>query len=228
MTRHFDVDESWFDSRQGSKRQSTFFEEPMERRAAACKEARGGGSVPPLYMDCVKELEAEGKLVRKLGSVRVVGIVDRDGEEGVEVMIGGKEYTFDVVVNACGHKPDCLEIGLLQDLHKREPIDIVGGFPALTSELQWGGMKNLYVVGALASLQVGPDAGNLMGLGRAAQIATDAIGENMVNGGKAFSKFKNSTRAVQGWYKTNRFEEAFDDGWSSSDDEDSDGEVMQM
>ena len=60
-TRHFDVTEDWFDSRQGSKLQYGFFLEPLEKRAAAAKAARGGGSVPPLYMNDIHNLEARGR-----------------------------------------------------------------------------------------------------------------------------------------------------------------------
>mmetsp|Transcript_86852 Transcript_86852/g.221230 ORF Transcript_86852/g.221230 Transcript_86852/m.221230 type:complete len:119 (-) Transcript_86852:69-425(-) len=45
-----------------------------------------------------------------------------------------------------------------------------GGLPVLTQDLQWGSLTKLFVIGALAALQVGPDAGNLMGLRRAAHV----------------------------------------------------------
>ena len=201
---------SWFDERQSSVMQYGFFSEPLAARAAACKAARGGGSVPPLYMDDVRALESKGRLSRVVGEVQVTGI-----EEGsVNVTVDGEPQSFDVIVNACGHRPSCLDLPLLADLQTRSPVETVGGLPVLSSDLQWGGYKNLYLVGALASLQVGPDAGNLMGLGRAAQMVTDSIG------GKAFSKYKNSSGNVQGWYKANRFAEAFD----SSDDEEEEEE----
>ncbi|GMI07116.1 hypothetical protein TrVE_jg4737 [Triparma verrucosa] len=219
VTRHFDVGEGWFDTRQGSRNQSEFFDEPLEKRAAAAKAARGGGSVPPLYMRGVQELETQGRLSRKVGEVQVTSVND----DSVEVTINGRVQKFDLIVNACGHRPDCLQLPVLRELQRVEPIEIVGGFPSLTPDLQWGSFKQLFVIGALASLQVGPDAGNLMGLSRAAQMATDAMDIN------SFSKYKNSNQSVQGWYQTNRFAEAFDsdsDSDSDSDtDSDSDGEI---
>ena len=80
-------------------------------------------------------------------------------------------------------------------------------------------------MGALASLQVGPGAGNLMGCSRAAQMATDAMDTN-----KAFPKYKNATRNVQGWYKSNRYAEilGYDDESSSDEESDSDEEISKV
>ena len=155
-------------------------------------------------------------MVRKVGEVEVIDVSD----DNVEVLINGKAQRFDLIVNACGHRPSCLDLPLLKELHKVEPVETVGGLPVLTPDLQWGNFKQLFVIGALASLQVGPDAGNLMGLGRAAQMVTDAM-----NLGKAFSKYKNSEQSVQGWYKSNRFAEAFDSSDSDSSDSEDDGKV---
>lgn len=96
-------------------------------------------------------------------------------EDGVEISVNGSRLRFDCVVTACGHRPDCEKLSLIKDLLSYEPVELVGGFPELSQDLQWGGFKQLFVIGALASLQVGPDAGNLMGLRRAAQIVAHAM-----------------------------------------------------
>jgi hypothetical protein len=57
-----------------------------------------------------------------------------------------------------------------------------------------------------------------MGLSRAAQIVTDAMDI------KAFSKYKHSIAPVQGWYKSNRFAEAFSDSDSSESEEEEEEE----
>jgi hypothetical protein len=52
-------------------------------------------------------------------------------------------------------------------------VGLVSG--EVSEDLRWGELRKLFVVGALASLQVGPDAGNLMGLRRAAHTVAKAL-----------------------------------------------------
>jgi hypothetical protein len=170
-TRHFDVDATWFDRRCANRRRFEFFQKPIDERLQHVKAARGGGSVPPMYMEAVREAEAEGSLVLKCGEVQVTAVLDNS----IDVMVDGTVQRFDLIVNACGHRPDCLQLPLISDLLKASSVAIVGGFPILSQDLQWGDFKQLFVIGALASLQVGPDAGNLMGLRRAAHIVADAM-----------------------------------------------------
>lgn len=108
--------EGWFDYRTASQHQYEFFQEPLEKRAGFCKETRGGGSAPPLYMRGVQELEAQGRLTRQIGEVQLTNV----NEDSVEVMIGGKAQTFDVIVNACGHRPDCLQLPVLREVRIKQ------------------------------------------------------------------------------------------------------------
>jgi hypothetical protein len=198
--------------RQSERMRYSFFDEPLENRAAASKAARLGGSVPPIYMENIMELERQGRLEIVVCELQVQGVDEEKGS--VKVLVGSELYEFDVIVMACGHRPSCLDIPLLVNLQSKAPVEIVGGFPVLSTNLQWGHYENVFVVGSLASLQIGPDAGNLMGCGRAAKIVTDAMDK------KSFPKFKNSTGSVKGWYKTNRFAEGFASlGWESSSSE---------
>ena len=169
-TRQFDVNESWFDHRQSSRRHFEFFDQAIEERAKHIRAARGGGSVPPLYMSEIKSAISAGQLEHIVGEVYVSKIL----ENAVEVMMGdNKEIRrFDVILNACGHRPDCLKLPIIKELQNASPVVVIDGLPMLSPDLQWGDYKRLFVIGALASLQVGPDAANLMGLRRAAQIVT--------------------------------------------------------
>mmetsp|Transcript_137199 Transcript_137199/g.293107 ORF Transcript_137199/g.293107 Transcript_137199/m.293107 type:complete len:491 (+) Transcript_137199:77-1549(+) len=170
-TRHFDVDATWFDRRRANCNRFEFFNKPIEERLKHIKAARGGGSVPPMYMEAIREAEAFGSLVIKCGEVQLSAV----HTDSVDVTIDGQVQRFDLIVNACGHRPDCQKLPLISELLKASPVDITGGFPTLSDDLQWGDFKRLFVIGALASLQVGPDAGNLMGLTRAAQIVAHAM-----------------------------------------------------
>jgi len=167
-TRHFDIGEAWFDWRKAHLHHFEFFQKPLEERLKHIKATRGGGSVPPMYM---KELCENKRLTFKCGEVQVVSV----HEDSVDVLIDGEAHHFDLIVNACGHRPDCKQLPLIGELLKTRPVEVVGGFPTLSPDLQWGDFKQLFIIGALASLQVGPDAGNLMGLRRAVQIVANAL-----------------------------------------------------
>ena len=71
-SRHFDVSESWFDRRYASGHHHDFFDkDSFEKRVEQIKAARGGGSVPPLYMDEICKAEAKGAIVIKVGEIQV-------------------------------------------------------------------------------------------------------------------------------------------------------------
>jgi len=124
-------------------------------------------------------------------------------------MGGGEVFSFDRIVNACGHIPNCTLLPLVKDLLEQSEEEIVGGLPTLSQDLQWGNHKQLFVVGALAALQVGPDAGNLMGIRRAAQVITNNLGRR---------EWLRDTTTVLGNVRGNRYA-AFADSESESDAE---------
>lgn len=171
-TRHFDIEKGWFDKREAARHRYAFFSMPLQERLALIKQSRGGGSVPPFYMDQVRQAEAYGSLSMEVCEVQVSEVL----EDGVLMDIGGRTERFDVVVAACGHRPDCTQLSAVRSLLEHSSTEITGGFPHLSQDLQWGTHKQLFVIGALASLQVGPDAGNLMGIRRAAQTLTSIMG----------------------------------------------------
>lgn len=171
-SRHFDIHKGWFDRREAARHRFEFLSLPMEERLAMIKQTRGGGSVPPFYMDQLRCAEAGGRLKVMVSEVQVSEVLDN----GVDIELDGSIERFDLVVSACGHRPDCTQLPVIQSLLKDSPTQITGGLPHLSQELQWGAHDRLFAIGALASLQVGPDAGNLMGIRRAAQIMTSAMG----------------------------------------------------
>jgi hypothetical protein len=81
-------------------------------------------------------------------------------------------YTFTCIF-------DCKANPLVNKIHQLWPIPIHGGLPDVTQDLRWCDGQttppNLFIVGAMAGLQVGPDAGNLMGIRRAALVIADSL-----------------------------------------------------
>ena len=177
VERHFDIPVKWFDEREARIHQSQFYYEPKEQRLEALKATRGGGTVPPLYMNMTRNMERNGLLSRKIGDLSIVKEND-DGSMIVRVTKKREkkeyeEFEVEAIVCACGMQPNCLSHPLVQMIHMQLPVDIFGGFPVITAELRWA--ENLYVVGGLASLSVGPDAGNLMGISRAAEAVANEL-----------------------------------------------------
>ena len=207
-TRHFDVKPTWFDRRHAYRHHFEFFEQSLELRLKHIREARGGGSVPPMYMQELREAEADGRLELKCVDAKVESI----SADCVHVLLGSELRHFDLIVNACGHVPDCRRLPLVAQLLEDHPLDVIGGFPAISQDLRWGDFKNLFVIGALASLQVGPDAGNLMGLRRAGHIMANVLG---------LREWLKDTGSILGNIRGNRYA-ALGDSDESSDAE-SDG-----
>ncbi|CAE7214885.1 unnamed protein product [Symbiodinium pilosum] len=205
-TRHFDVKPTWFDRRVAYRHHFEFFEQPLESRLKHIKAARVGGSVPPMYMKELREAEARGEVELKCVDAQLDTVLSGC----VQVKLGSEMRRFDLVVNACGHVPDCRKLPLISELLENFPTDVIGGFPVISQDLQWGSCKQLFVVGALASLQVGPDAGNLMGLRRAANIVANVLG---------LRAWLRDTASVLGNIRGNRYAALGSDSESESDSE---------
>jgi len=171
VTRNFDIPIEWFDPRTQGRLRHDFWAEPLEARLQRLRAAKGGGSVPLKYMEELRAAEAAGRAEVVCAEAEVV----RVGDEGVDVKLAGRTRHFNRIVLACGHRPDCLALPLLRDLCSRWPVPVVGGLPVVSKDLQWG-ERQVFVVGALAGLAVGPDAANLMGCRRAAQVVAVGLG----------------------------------------------------
>lgn len=171
-TRSFDIPVDWFDYRTQGRLRHDFWQLPPEERLMHLRATKGGGSVPPFYMEDVRASEAAGQLEVVCGEAEV-GAADA---EGLAVKLAGRWRRFDRVVLACGHRPDCAALPLLRELQAQWPVPVVGGLPMLSKDLQWGPHAQLFLVGALAALQVGPDAANLMGCRRAALVVAKVLG----------------------------------------------------
>jgi len=171
VTRDFDIPVEWFNWRRQGRLRHDFWMQPLDARLASLRATKGGGSVPPRYMQELGAAEAAGRVEVVYGEAEVGGV----NEEGVRIRLAGRWRHFDRVVFACGHRPDCLAFPLVRELQAQWPVQVVGGLPVLSKDQQWGSCRQLYVVGALAALQVGPDAANLMGCRRAAHVVAQSL-----------------------------------------------------
>jgi pyruvate/2-oxoglutarate dehydrogenase complex dihydrolipoamide dehydrogenase (E3) component len=181
VERHFDIPTKWFDQREANIYQAQFYHEPLKERLTKLKSIRGGGSVPPFYMEEVRNMILKGELNVQCGNITEIKekengrllVTTEFNDVTSQYNLIGKEQEFDCVVLACGVQPDILANSLCNVILRKWPMDIVGGYPAVSEDLRV--TDGLHFVGGLASLAVGPDAANLMGISRAAEIVANAL-----------------------------------------------------
>jgi hypothetical protein len=177
--KHFDVPIEWFDQRTRNRCLSTIYHDCMDSRLERLRQARNGGSVPPMYMKRLQAYMDKG-LTCWVGEVDYCNALAQDEAHGTTaILFEGSVQRFHRIILACGMTPICTAHPLLAKLTLRWPIDIHGGWPLVTEDLRWSEelpARNIFVVGAMAALQIGPDAGNLMGMRRAAMVVANAMG----------------------------------------------------
>ena len=69
QVKAFDVHDTWFDRRHSNRHISEFFHGTDEERLQILKEARNGGSVPPMYMQAIQSYIKSGRLILLTGEV---------------------------------------------------------------------------------------------------------------------------------------------------------------
>ena len=188
VEKHFDINVEWFDLRKTNKCMADFYQNPMEQRKAALRDARRGGSVPPMYMEQIRKAQSDGSLLCLVGNIEcnekksddtsklvcVHHLPDREKNPGPDKV---SPIRVRYIVVACGVIPDVEKANSLTAMiQSKWPAQIESGLPCVTQDLRWKEGLNLFVVGSMGALNIGPDAGNLMGIRRAAQIMANALG----------------------------------------------------
>ena len=178
--KHFDVPVEWFDKRKTAECLSKFYQETIESRLQQLKEVRNGGSIPPMYMERLRNFEGKG-LTYWVGEVEhafrenEIETGQSDNDEKIPILFQEKTVLFDRIILATGVQPDCTANPFYKSVLEEFPITVHGGFPDVTQDLRWSEDSEIFVIGAMSALQVGPDAGNLMGMRRAAYVISDKL-----------------------------------------------------
>lgn len=172
VERGFDTDPGWL----GPKELDRFhaIDDPALRLdAARC--ARGGGTIPPWMLAELRDLAGAGKVTILEGAG--VSHVDRRAGANVRFDItDGDGYLRSVSVDRCwlatGSEPTIAALPALDRLRARIPM--VGSLPIPCAELTIGGLP-IHVTGRLATIELGPAAGNLWGARQGAQRIARSI-----------------------------------------------------
>jgi cation diffusion facilitator CzcD-associated flavoprotein CzcO len=174
----FDADPGWV----GPKYLKGFNAEPdWQRRWQMIQTARNGGSFTPDMMLKLRRAQRDKsiELVEQC-QVEQVRWVNHCWQVACS---DGDYFECDRIWYATGRTLDAAQHPLLQEIQAQYPAEMVNGLPILDTHLRWPGCE-LFLMGGLAALQVGPVARNLRG----AKIASDRIVEALTKPTIALSR----------------------------------------
>ena len=177
--KHFDVDLPWVGKYKNYHLATFWSADDDEERFKILRNARGGGSVTPEYKKILQSLEYKNRLSIHT-ETQITGADWNEESQTWEVETEPKIEglpRIDHVVYATGLPSDVRGIKCLRDLFKEKEVDCVDGLPCLTDDLMWSEDLPLFITGRLASLRLGPGAGNLEGARMGAERVAWKIGE---------------------------------------------------
>jgi hypothetical protein len=155
VERLFDVDPGWL----GPRRLRAFAAQPDPRnRLRSARRARGGGTMPPWMVGCLRDAAATVEL-QILDDCPVVA-ASRHRDRPRLVLFDGTVLAVDRVWLATGSQPTVDATRCLAGRATRPAT--VGRLPCLDDHLRIPGTP-IHLLGRLAMLSLGPAAGNLWG-----------------------------------------------------------------
>jgi len=173
VSQHYDLPLKWMDDRMGKKEarnrnlSSGYFSLSPADRIKACAEIRGGGSIPPDYMEALDQHVHTGRLKIIVSSVSTC---EHATENSMRVCLDdGTAIMASYVILATGCSMNCMQSPLLAALATRYDMRTQSGFPLLNDNLVWD--ERCSIVGAFAAPSLGPDSSNLMGARKGGALA---------------------------------------------------------
>ena len=161
----FDADPGWL----GPKYLKGFWAEAdWHNRWQMIQQARNGGSFTPAMMTQLRRAYHSGTISLH-ERCQIVEAIWKDNYWQVRCH-DGTEHQCDRIWMATGTKLDVTANSMLSEVLDGFPTAIVNGLPVLDTYLRWPRCE-LFVMGGLAALQIGPVARNLYG----ARMASDRI-----------------------------------------------------
>lgn len=167
--KHFDVDLEWMGKYKNAEQSRFWTADSDEERLEIIKQARGGGSITPLfYRERTKKHIASGRCdfrpETKLVDARFEDEGDGGGKWSITIEPADTQLPkMDYIVFATGIQTDFTKLPYLQTMIEKYPVKGFGGFPCLNEDLMWKDDVPLFMTGRLGSLQLGPAAPNIGG-----------------------------------------------------------------
>ncbi len=169
QSKIFDADPGWL----GPKYLKGFHAETdWHERYQQIQQARNGGSMTPDIMLHLNQASHEGTLIIN-ECCQIKNAQWQDNLWQVHCHDGSK-HQFNRIWLATGTRFNAKEHPLLQDVLEAYPTEIVNGLPILDKHLRLP-KSNLFIMGGLGALQIGPVARNIGGGKMACQRIVPAI-----------------------------------------------------
>ena len=197
IARHFDIENKWMGPRRGQLLDD-FWALNMPERAQLLQDARLGGSIPPEILKdllhCSEEEASNGLEVKE--EVEISNVHWNGHELRVTLDDGSDTEGYDMIWLATGCENHLDSYSVFSHLRDVLPVDVVNGLPVLDKRLSWRrpheeatdestwkmmARKRLWCMGALAGLELGPDALNLIGARQGAVRVATAIRYDMMD-----------------------------------------------
>ncbi|MCX7596676.1 MAG: lysine N(6)-hydroxylase/L-ornithine N(5)-oxygenase family protein [Fischerella sp.] len=173
----FDTEPGWL----GPKYLKGFLaQQDYHKRFDMLVQARNGGSITPAMGLQLRREVRHGNL--KIDENCQVLQAEWLGKSWQVKCSDGSQYEYSRIWLSTGTKYDATSEALLKEVLEAYPIKIVNGLPVLDEYLRIPGCE-LFLMGGLAALQVGPTARNLSG----ARMASEKIVRAIVKPSIAFS-----------------------------------------
>ncbi len=170
----FDADPGWL----GPKYLKDFWAETdWLARWELIQQARNGGSMTPAMMTQLRRQERIGHLTF-YEQCQVVH-AQWQGSRWQVRCDDGTEHECDRIWLATGTKLDITADPLLTEILDTYPIPVVKGLPVLDTHLCWQDCE-LFIMGGLAALQVGPVARNLSGARMVSERIVPALTQSRI------------------------------------------------
>jgi cation diffusion facilitator CzcD-associated flavoprotein CzcO len=170
----FDADPGWL----GPKYlKGLWAEADWESRVRLIQQARNGGSMTPAMMMQLRRAYRHDRLTF-YEQCQVMSAVWR-GNAWQICCDDGTEYECDRIWLATGTKLDVTAEPLLTEILDTYPIPVIKGLPVLDTHLRWSGCE-VFLMGGLAGLQVGPVARNLSGARMASERIVPALRKSSI------------------------------------------------
>lgn len=206
--KHFDVDLQWMGKYKNAEQARFWTADTDLERLEIIKEARGGGSMTPLFHRRLKKHVASGKL-EIVTETRITDarLESANGESTWSVQteppLPGLPR-FDYIYFATGIQSDFTSLPYLQNMLQKYPIPGHGGFPCLNDSLMWNNDIALFLVGRLAALQLGPAAPNIGGAKIGAERVAWAI-EDIAAKNASWGRGGGESSSDEDWHETNAY-----------------------
>ena len=170
----FDVDTKIAGDKRGSVLRQFWGLKDAKKRLQFNNSLRQGGSMSHDVYHSLQELDKERFELMEGVEVDQGHWLERE-EEVLVRFDNGRMQRYDHIWLATGGDFDVDLVPILASLYAQYPIECVDGLPALQDDLSWAHNVPLYVMGAFAQLQLGPDALNLAGARSGSVIVATAL-----------------------------------------------------